>query len=70
VVTIYTCYNRIYTVPGIMARHTGRDVGPTSLGLYVMHAQATQSVRPVESTGRLAGNFRNIMRFDMPHALR
>jgi hypothetical protein len=28
-----------------------------------MYAQAAQSVRPVESTDRLVGNFRNIMRF-------
>jgi hypothetical protein len=46
-----TKYSEIYTVLGIRARHTGRHARPTSLGLYVMYAQAVQSVRPVESTG-------------------
>ena len=49
--TIHTYYDKIYTVLGIRARHTGRYARLTSLGLYVMYAQAVQSVRPVESTG-------------------
>jgi hypothetical protein len=36
----------------VSASHTGRYARLTSLGLYVMYAQAVQSVRPVESTGR------------------
>jgi hypothetical protein len=35
-----------------IASYTGRYARPTSLGLYVMYAQAGQSVRPVESTAQ------------------
>jgi hypothetical protein len=51
VATIHAYYDKIYVDLGIRARHTGRYARPTSLGLYVMYAQAVQSVRPVESTG-------------------
>jgi hypothetical protein len=50
VATIYTYYDKIYTIPRIRARHTGRHARPASLGLYVMYAQAVQSVRHVERT--------------------
>jgi len=35
----------------VSASHTGHYAKLTSLGLYVMHARAVRSVRPVESTG-------------------
>src|SRR4051795_12921704 len=44
----YAYYSRIYTVPGIRARHTGRHARPTPLpGLYGLYAQARKSVRLV-----------------------
>ena len=54
----HTYYDKIYTVLGIRARHTGRHARSTSLGPYVMYAQAVQSVRLVESTAWLPPAFR------------
>ena len=55
----------------VSASHTGRYARLTSLGLYVMYAQAVQSVCPVESTAAASeksmSNFSKALDIVMEH---